>query len=314
MQWSDRIGRRVKLQDIHILLAAVQWGSMAKAADHLAISQPVVSRSIAGLEHALGVRLLDRSRNGVEPTIYGRALLDHGLAAFNELKQGVKAIEFLSDPTTGEVRVGCIPVIAAGLMSTVIDRFSHKYPRVLINVIEPHVVSQEFRELRERNVDLIIGLVRHPFAEEDLDAEILFENQLVIVAGGQSPLARRRKITLAELAKEPWLLPAPDTQISSMLAHAFQLNALPMPDASVMSASIGLRFDLLATGRFVAPLPLSTARFNAERFSLKILPVELPRRPWLDAIVTLKNRTLSPAVEAFVDCVREVVSPLAKGK
>ena len=85
MQWKDRIGRRLKLQDMHILLAAVESGSMAKAAEHLAISQPVVSRAIASLEHTLGVRLLDRSRSGVEPTLYGRALLTHGLAAFNEL-------------------------------------------------------------------------------------------------------------------------------------------------------------------------------------------------------------------------------------
>src|SRR5690242_13477441 len=88
MQWKDRIGRRLKLQDMHILLAAVESGSMAKAAEHLAISQPVVSRAIASLEHTLGVRLLDRSRSGIEPTLYGRALLTHGLAAFNELKRG----------------------------------------------------------------------------------------------------------------------------------------------------------------------------------------------------------------------------------
>src|SRR5712671_5301759 len=106
MQWGDRIGRRLKLQDMHILLATVEWGSMAKAADRLAISQPVVSRSIAGLEHTLGVRLLDRSRSGIAPTLYGRALLTHGLAAFNELKWGVKAIESLADPTTGERRSG----------------------------------------------------------------------------------------------------------------------------------------------------------------------------------------------------------------
>jgi hypothetical protein len=93
MQWKDRIGRRLKLQDMHILLAAVEAGSMAKAAEHLAISQPVVSRSIASLEHTLGVRLLDRSRSGIVPTLYGRALLTHGLAAFNELKRGVNAIE-----------------------------------------------------------------------------------------------------------------------------------------------------------------------------------------------------------------------------
>jgi DNA-binding transcriptional LysR family regulator len=314
MQWTDRIGRRVKLQDMHILLATVQWGSMAKAADRLAISQPVVSRSIASLEYALGVRLLDRSRKGIEPTMYARALLEHGLAAFNELRQGVKAIEFLSDPASGEVRVGCLSVIAAGLMPTVIDRFSRQYPRVLINVIEPPGVTQEFHDLRARDVDLVLGRVASPFTEDDLDAEVVCESQLVIVAGEQSPWTRRRKITLADLAKEPWLLPPRGALTRSVLADAFQADGLPMPEASVASTSIHLRLDLLATGRFVAPLPLSTTRFNAARFALKILPVKLPRRRWPHAIVTLKNRTLSPAVKGFIECVREVVKPLAKGK
>src|SRR5436190_13990509 len=116
MQWKDRIGRRLKLQDMHILLAAVESGSMAKAAEHLAISQPVVSRAIASLERTLGVRLLDRSRSGIAPTLYGRALLTHGLAAFNELKQGVKAIEFLADPTAGELRIGSTEPMAAGML------------------------------------------------------------------------------------------------------------------------------------------------------------------------------------------------------
>src|SRR5712692_7660972 len=106
MEWSARIGRRIKLRDLHILLAVAECRSMAKAAEHLAISQPVVSKVIADLEHALGVRLLDRDRHGAEPTIYGAALLKRGTAAFDELKQGVKDIEFLADPTAGELRIG----------------------------------------------------------------------------------------------------------------------------------------------------------------------------------------------------------------
>ena len=98
VQWADRIGRRLKLRDLHVLSAVVQWGSMAKAAQHLAVSQPVVSAAVADLENAIGVRLLDRSRRGVEPTIYGRAILKHGMVAFDALKQGVKEIEFLADP------------------------------------------------------------------------------------------------------------------------------------------------------------------------------------------------------------------------
>ena len=87
MQLSDRIGRRIRLQDVHILMAVVQAGSMAKAARHLNTSQPNISKSIADLERALGVRLLDRHRQGVEPTDYGRALLSGGAAVFDELRQ-----------------------------------------------------------------------------------------------------------------------------------------------------------------------------------------------------------------------------------
>src|SRR5882757_8644664 len=105
MQLSDRIGRRMKLQDLHILMSVVQAGSMGKAAERLNSTQPAISRSIAELEHALGVRLLDRHRQGVEPTEYGRALLDCGVAVFDDLRQGVKNIAFLADPAAGELRI-----------------------------------------------------------------------------------------------------------------------------------------------------------------------------------------------------------------
>jgi Bacterial regulatory helix-turn-helix protein, lysR family len=102
MPWSDRIGRRVKLRDLHILLAVAQTRSMARAAADLGVSQPVVSKTLADLEHALGVRLLDRTAQGVEPTAYGRAFIRCGTIVFDELKRGVQELEFLSDPTFGE--------------------------------------------------------------------------------------------------------------------------------------------------------------------------------------------------------------------
>src|ERR1700754_4643516 len=103
MQVSDRIGRRMKLQDLHVLMAVVQAGSMGKAAQALNTSQPNISRSISELEHALGVQLLDRHRQGIVPTEYGRALLNCGVAVFDDLRQRGKNIEFLADPTAGEI-------------------------------------------------------------------------------------------------------------------------------------------------------------------------------------------------------------------
>src|SRR5688500_18664182 len=104
---SERfIGRRLRLRDLHVFMEVVRSGSMAKAAARLGVSQPAVSEVIAALEHALRVRLFDRSAQGVEPTVYGRALLKRGAAAFDELKQGVKDIEALADPSAGELRIG----------------------------------------------------------------------------------------------------------------------------------------------------------------------------------------------------------------
>src|SRR5262245_59257059 len=154
MELSDRIGRRMKLQDLHVLLTVVQAGSMGKAAERLNTSQPNISRSIAELEHTFGVRLLDRHRQGVKPTEYGRALLDCSAAVFDDLRQGVRNIEFLADPTSGEVRIGISP-LATRFVSAVIERLSRQYPRIVF-----HVVATETdilrRELSERNVDLLI--------------------------------------------------------------------------------------------------------------------------------------------------------------
>src|SRR5258708_32973577 len=124
MQGSDRVGRRIKLLDLHILLAVAKSGSMGKAAADLAISQPSVAKAIADVEHPIGLRLLDRGPRGIERTLYGRALLKCGTAVFDELRQGIKELEFLTDPAAGELRIGCTETMAAGFASAVSDRIS----------------------------------------------------------------------------------------------------------------------------------------------------------------------------------------------
>lgn len=84
----ERTSRRLKLRDLRILMTVVECGTMGKAAEQLAVSQPVVSKTISDMEHAVGVRLLDRSQRGVEPTAYGRALIKRGIVIFDEMKEG----------------------------------------------------------------------------------------------------------------------------------------------------------------------------------------------------------------------------------
>src|SRR6266704_1358299 len=210
IDWESQIGRRLRLRDLHVFFTVVQHGSMAKAAGQLGVSQPAVSEVIADLEHALGVRLLDRSPQGIEPTMYGNALLKRSIAVFDELKQSVRDIEFLADPTTGELRIACPLAIAFTVIPHVIERFVKKYPRVVSHFDELNsAATRDFRELRDRKYDLILARGWSLQAEEptadDLNIEFLFDDQLVIVAGTHSKwAARRRKIDLAELVDEPW--------------------------------------------------------------------------------------------------------------
>jgi len=310
MQWKDRIGRRLKLQDMHILLAAVESGSMAKAAEQLAISQPVVSRAIASLEHTLGVRLLDRSRSGVAPTLYGRALLIHGLAAFNELKQGVKAIESIADPTAGELRIGSTEPMAAGLLGAIIEGLSAKYPRLIVHVTLGYPPEMRDRELRTRTVDLIMGRLPGLVPSEDTDVEVLFNDKSHVVAGTENRWTRRRNVRLSDLMNEPWCLPPPESFPGNRIVTAFRAHKLEFPRATVMTGSMQLTHKMLATGRFLSILSGSMLHFSARALSLKTLSVEVPIQPWPVGIVLLKNRTLSPAVQLFIDYARIMSRPL----
>src|SRR5581483_2274712 len=120
MKWDERIGRRLKLHDLHVFMTVAELGSMGAAAKRLAISQPSISKAVADLEHVLGLRLLDRTAKGVEMTLYGKALLQRGLGAFDELRQGVNDLAALADPAIGEVRIGAPEAIAAGLLPAAI--------------------------------------------------------------------------------------------------------------------------------------------------------------------------------------------------
>src|SRR5450759_1065451 len=307
--WESRIGRRLKLRDLHILFAVVQWGSMAKAASHLAMSQPAVSEAIANLEDALRVRLLDRSSRGIEPTIYAHALLKRGHVVVDELRQGIQDIEFLADPTVGEIRIASGEMLVAGLLPAVIARLSRRYPQIVVSVVQAITATLEFRELRDRKVDLALAIMPGSFGEDDLDIEILFDDPNRVVVGTRSRWARRRKITLAELVNEPWILP-PNQVVSALLTEAFKAHGLEVPQERVNAGSILLRNHLLATGRFLTVLPDSVLRYNAKQWSLKALPVDLGVKPRPVAIVTLKNRTVSPVVQLFVEHLRAVAKTM----
>jgi DNA-binding transcriptional LysR family regulator len=145
---------------------------------------------------------------------------------------------------------------------------------------------------------------------DELDTEVLFNDEIVVVAGLQCKWARRRKLDLAELLDEPWVLPPPHTLNSTIVMDAFRLLGPKTPKVRLVTFSVQLRVDLLATGSFITALPLSMMNVCADRFALKILPVKLPVRKWPVVLVTLKNRVLNPVVELFITSLRQTFRSL----
>ena len=308
INWDVQIGRRLRLRDLHAFLTVVQRGSMAKAAEQLRVSQPAISKVVADLEHALGVRLLDRGRRGVEPTLYGRALVKRAMIAFDELKQGVRDIAFLADPTAGDLTIGCADSIAATILRPIIDRFSAKHPSVVVRVETIPSPAINDTGLHDRKFDLVLG--RRPMQlvdlPDDLHVEFLFDDRLVVTAGRHTIWARRRKITLADLADQPWVLPPKERSWTyGFVAQAFAAHGLDMPKVSLMTFSLPLVMHALTTGSVITVLPSTVTSLHAGSELLKVLPVELPACSWPVEIVTLKNRTLSPVADRFIDCARD---------
>ena len=301
---DSQIGRRLTLRDLHLFLTVVQHGSMAKAALQLGISQPNVSEVIADLERALDARLFDRRPRGVEPTMYGEALLKRTRAVFDELRQSVKDIECLTDPARGEVRIGFPPAAMATFLPDLIQKFSDAYPKVVLRISEvPR--SAICSVLRERTHDLHMEWCVPPFSRDDaandVNVEYLFDDHFVIVAGPNTRWARRRKIDLTELQAERWMLGPPNTANYTHIADAFRARGNAMPKVALETVSVPLRIHLLLSGRFIGAMPKSLA----SQSPVKILPVELPVRPWPFAIFTLKDRTLGPAVDRFISHLRD---------
>jgi DNA-binding transcriptional LysR family regulator len=286
---------------------------MAKAASQLAISHPVVSRAISQLEHTLGVRLLERNPHGVALTEFGRALLSRSQAAFDELRQGVKDIEFLADPTAGEIRIGSTVELAVSFVSAVIDRLSRRYPHIVLDVVTGSNEEMQ-RALSERSVDFLIVRKRGTITDKRLSFETLYENPYVVAAGIGNPWARRRRVELSELLGELWTLPSPNTFKGSVALEAFRTSGLEYPHVTVVAFADELRISLLTTGRFLTILPRSALIFPVKHQFIKELPVKFQITSRSIGILTLKDRVLSPVAQLFIDCAREVAKPLGHQK
>ena len=306
MNRNDRIGQRLKLRDLHYLMTVAQVGSMAKAAPRLGVSQPVLSKTIADLELLLGVRLLDRSPQGVEATTYGRQLLAASHAIFDELRMGVQEIEHLADPAVGQLSVGSNEASTIGIIPATIERIRQEHPQIVVNVILLNTPAEQHEALRERRIDFAIGRISEGSYADEFETEVLFDQQQVVVAGGQNPWTQRTSVDLAELLLEPWVLPSLETTSGKLAADVFRISGLSLPRAVVVTSSFQLNRGLLERGPFLALMPGSILPSFMKYSTLRQVAVTLPRQLAPVGIVRLKKRAQSALASKFITMARSI--------
>jgi DNA-binding transcriptional LysR family regulator len=309
MERTDRI-RQLNPRDLRVFAVVAEHGNISKAAESLAISRPVISRTIAGLERALGVPLFDRSPKGVEPTFYGRALRKLAISVLDDLRQGMQEIDFLADPTAGELRIGCNESMTAGLVAAAISRLSRQYPKLNFHMELGDSEVLQLQTLRERKCELVVA--RQIAPQPDMEAEALFPDQPLVWVDSRSKWLGCCEIGIAELADEPWILTTLDVQPGAPIFEAFRAVGLPVPRARITSTSFALRNTLVATGGFLTLIPESMLEFGPKPSPIRVLPVILPRWRMPIAIITLKNRTISPVAQLLMGYIRELAAPMAR--
>jgi DNA-binding transcriptional LysR family regulator len=306
---DDQISRRIKLRHLRAVIAVAQCGSMARASEQLAVSQPVISKTIAELEQLVGVSLFDRVAHGVIPTLYGRALLNRSAAIVDDLKTIVSEQRHLADPTRGELRIGCEENLATGLLPTLIEELSRRYPRLVFDLALGDPPTLQRRDLLGRRVELAIMRSEVHELDESLEQTVLYDDRLWVVAGANSPWAARRKVNLADLVKERWCLPPPDHPVGALVVKAFDRIGLAPPARTVTVASAQCTSNLVARVQYLGVLGSLFLRFNPPSVQLKVLPVAFPVAAPPINIVILKHRALSPVAKMFVAFVREIANP-----
>jgi DNA-binding transcriptional LysR family regulator len=307
----ERARRRVRLRDLETLVTVVQAGGMRKAAGQLNLSQPAVSKAVAELEDALGLTLLQRGRQGVEPTAFGTALVRRSEALIDGVRDALRELTELADPESGEIRLGAIETVQAGVIGATLSSVLARHPRIRVVMEIGQSADLVDHFLLRRRIDFAVA--RPYFAlPPELEGEALFHDRLQVVVGQAHPLARKRKLRLPDLMHENWILSRNEVLHDSPVVEAFRDEGLDLPARLIIAGGLAQRYTMLGTGRFVTCMPHSLTPFVPAWAGLRTLPVRIP--PWSRATMVLKlrDRTLSPSAELFLAMLRQRAKALSE--
>lgn len=297
---------RLKLRHLVLATTIAEHGSVMRAADHLRVTQPVVTRGLRELEAILGVEIFDRGPRGVSPTQYGTVFLDHARAALAQIRQAGQHITELSAGEVGTVTVGTHLAGSNVLLPEAIGRLKAERPRVTVIVKEatPDVLAAD---LLAGRVDLVVGRLT-PVDDGERTVQIrLYREPIRLVTRVGHPAGPPAAPELAELMDHRWVLPVEQTALRRELEEVFFVDGLPLPADRVECTSILTLRSLLLNGDVIAALPMLIAQED-EQLALLSTPLRGVRR--LVGVSMAADRALGPSAAALLGHLRAAATAI----
>ncbi len=274
------VDERIKYRHLQCFLAVAQHGSLQKAADVLAITQPAVSKTLKELEGLLAVRLFERGRKGAVPTREGEAFLRHAGASVSALREAVASVAQTRRQGSAVIAIGVLPTVAPWLMPLLLARQeAQSGPDAHTSLrIQTGSNPELLASLRQRELDLVIGRFAEPAHMLGLTFEHLYADPLVLAVRPGHPLlaqAGRKADPLAGLQAFPAILPTQGTAIRHTADSFFLTRGLPPPMRLVETLSVSIARGYALQSDAVWLAPLGAVRPDLESGTLVRLPVSM---------------------------------------
>lgn len=307
---------RLSLRHLRLVVAVVKEGNLVGAAHRLHLTQPAVTKALQEAEAIVGGKLFDRTNRGVLPTIFGDALVAHARLILSQLTHAGQEIADIRDGRGGRVVIGTLLAASAELLPLAIARLKTERPRLAISVIEG-TNDRLLPHLRAGELDFVIGRLPGAGASEGLVQETLVRDIACVVARVGHRLSGEKKLRLADLLEERWIMPTSGTTLRCQIDLSFRAEGQEPPAVPVESVSLVTNQLLIAENEYLAIYPWALARREAEAGRVCILPVTLKATASEIGVTARDNTLLSPAARHAIACVRAVAatitpSPLAR--
>ncbi|MGF6573285.1 DNA-binding transcriptional regulator, LysR family [Paraburkholderia fungorum] len=301
---ASTIRKRLRLRHLQLMVALSETESLRRAADEMAMTQPAATKALQELEDTIGVSLFVRHARGMEPTIFGEAVMRYARVVFEDLDELREELAGIEAGDIGKVRIGAVMAPSPELLTQTIVKLKEAHPRLQMSVtIDTSDVLVQ--SLQQDQLDIVIGRIPDSFPALDLSFETLAEEALSIVVRPDHPMAHAAvRPKLAELARYPWIIQPHPSPMRQVIDQTFRESRVAPPVSTVETSSILTTLSLLRDSDMLAVLPSSVAQYYVELNAIAAVATPLRGRLAPYGLILRKNRRITPATQLVIDSIR----------